>query len=263
MSTRIIAALIALPLVIIPIYLGGVWCTLLFLVVSLAAGLEFYNLMDVGGFHPIRSVGLVWLAAILLGGWRPDLFPLPAVLVAGLIITLTATLPHEKNPAGAWMSTSMGAIYLGVAAGQTLALRQLPDGLWWIVFGLVVAWANDSVAYFTGVTVGRHKLWPRLSPKKTWEGTIGGWAAAALAGAITVWLSPLDESVYLAALIGAACGLLGLLGDLSISMLKRQVGAKDSGHFLPGHGGILDRLDSLLYVLPFIATVVLLRAAWA
>lgn len=261
MSTRIIAALIALPLVIIPIYLGGISCTLLFLVVSIVACLEFYNLMDAGDYYPIRWVGLIWLAALVLGGWRPDLFPLPAVLVAGLLITMTAALPHEENPAGTWMSTSMGAIYLGIAASQTLALRQLPLGLWWLAFGLVVTWGSDSAAYFTGVAIGRHKLWPRLSPKKTWEGAIGGWIVAALAGAVTVWLSPLQEPVYLGALIGAVCGVLGLLGDLSISMLKRQVGVKDSGQFLPGHGGMLDRLDSMLFVLPFIATVVLLRAA--
>ena len=260
MSTRIIAALIALPLVIIPIYLGGVWCTLLFVAVGVAAVLEFYNMMDIGDYYPLRWIGVPWLAALVLSGWRPDLFPLPAVLVAGLIITLTATLPREENPSGTWMSTSMGAIYLGIAASQTLALRQAQLGLWWLVFGLVVTWVGDSAAYFTGVTLGRHKLWPRLSPKKTWEGTIGGWVAAAIAGAVTVWLTPLQEPIWLAAIFGAFCGVLGLLGDLSISMLKRQVGVKDSGHFLPGHGGILDRLDSMLFVLPFIATVVLLRA---
>ena len=127
----------------------------------------------------------------------------------------------------------MGAIYLGIAASQTLALRQLPDGLWWLVFGLVVTWSNDAAAYFTGVTLGRHKLWPRLSPKKTWEGTIGGWIAAVVAAVLVVWLSPLSEPLWLAAILGAVCGVLGLLGDLSISMLKRQVGVKDSGHFCP------------------------------
>ncbi len=258
MTTRIIAALVALPLVIVPVYLGGIWCTLLFVAVTLLAGHEFYNMMAAGGYYPMRWVGFVWLVPLVLGGWLPDLFPLSAVLVAGLIITLTATLPRRENPAGSWMSTSMGAIYLGIAAGQTLALRQLPLGLWWLVFGLVITWSNDVAAYFAGVTLGRHKLWPRLSPKKTWEGTIGGWVAAAVAGVVVVGLSPLDAPLWLAALVGAFCGVLGLLGDLSISMLKRQVGVKDSGHFLPGHGGILDRLDSLLFVLPFVATLVLL-----
>lgn len=260
MATRIIAALVALPLVILPIYLGGVWCTLLIVAVALIAGYEFYNLMQAGGYAPLRWIGMLWIAALVLNGWVPHLLPLPAVLVAGLIITLTATLPQTKNPAGVWMATSMGAIYLGIAAGQTLALRQLPLGFWWLVFGLVVTWSNDAAAYFTGMTLGRHKLWPRLSPKKTWEGTVGGWAAAGIAAGIVVWLTPLEDALYLAVIVGVVCGVLALFGDLSISMVKRQVGVKDSGHFLPGHGGMLDRLDSLLFVLPFIATVVLLRA---
>lgn len=259
MTTRILAALIALPVVIVPIFLGGIWCALLFLTVSLVAGFEFYNLMDIGGYHPVRWVGFPWLAMLVLGGWRPDLFPLPAILVAGLIVTMTATLPRRENPSGTWMATSMVALYLGIAAGQTLALRQLPLGLWWLVFALFVTWSNDAAAYFTGIGIGRHKLWPRLSPKKTWEGTVGGWIAAAVAAVVVVWLSPLQAPLYLAGLIGAVCGVLGLFGDLSISMLKRQMGVKDSGHFLPGHGGMLDRLDSLLFVLPFVATLVLLQ----
>ncbi len=260
MITRIIAALLAIPLVIIPIYLGGVWCTLLILAGGVVAGYEFYNLMDQGGYYPIRWVGLTWIALFALSGWQPDYVPFMAVLVAGLLVTMTATLPREENQAATWMSTSIVAIYLGVAASQTLALRQLPQGLWWLIFGLVVTWANDAAAYFTGVTLGRTKLWPRLSPKKTWEGTVGGWIAAALAAVIIVYFSPIEENLFLAALVGAFCGILGLLGDLSISMFKREMGVKDSGQFLPGHGGILDRLDSLLYVLPFIATLVLLRA---
>jgi phosphatidate cytidylyltransferase len=187
------------------------------------------------------------------------MFPLPAVLVVGLIVTLAATLPHPEDPLGTWMSTSAVALYLGVVASQTLALRQLPLGLWWLVFGLAVTWLNDAAAYFTGVTLGRHKLWIRISPKKTWEGTIGGWIAATVAAVLVVWLSPLNTPLWIAAIVGMICGVLGLLGDLSISMLKRQVGLKDSGHFLPGHGGILDRLDSLLFVLPFVATLVLLQ----
>ncbi len=261
MTTRIVVALIALPLVIVPIYLGGVWCTLLFLIAGFLGGYEFYNLMDTGGYAPSRWIGITWILLFVLSGWIPQYVPMTAVLVGGLLVSMTAALLRQTNPASTWMATSVGAIYLGIAASQTLALRQLPLGLWWLAFGLIVTWANDIAAYFTGVTIGRTKLWPRLSPKKTWEGTIGGWVAATASAVIIVWLSPIQDSLVLAAVIGAFCGVLGLLGDLSISMLKRQVGVKDSGTLMPGHGGLLDRLDSLLFVLPFIATIVLLRAA--
>ncbi len=258
MKTRVLAALIALPLAVIPIWLGGIWCALLFLAVAIVAGLEFYNILGVAGFHPNLWVGLAWITAFVAYGWDPDLFPLAAVLMLGLIVSLTAALRNQENPAGAWMSTSMVAIYLGVATGQTLILRQSPEGLWWLVYGLAVVWINDSMAYFVGVTWGQHKLSPRLSPKKSWEGTVGGWVGATLSSVAVVWLTPLPNLWWQAALFGTACGVLALLGDLAMSMVKRQAGVKDSGHFMPGHGGILDRLDSMLFVLPFIAVVVLL-----
>ena len=260
MKTRILAALVALPIALIPIWLGGPWCALLFLGAAIFGGLELYHLMEIGGFYPNWQLGIAWIGALVLNGWRPDLLPLAPVLIAGLLVTMTEALRARENPAGRWMSTAVGAIYLGVATGQTLALRQLPDGLWWVLYGLAVAWANDSAAYFVGVTVGRHRLWPRLSPKKTWEGTIAGWIGAALAGALAVWLMPLHDSLWLGATIGFVCGILGLFGDLSLSMLKRQSGVKDTGHLIPGHGGLLDRMDSLLFVMPFLATLALLRA---
>lgn len=260
MITRIIAALIALPLVLIPIYLGGVWFALLILAGALLAGFEFYNLLEKGEYHPLRWIGLTWIILFVLSGWIPQYVPFRAVLVAGLIITLTGTLPRVENPAGVWMSTGMVAIYIGTVASLTIAMRQLPMGIWWLTFGFVITWANDVAAYFTGVTLGRNKLWPRLSPKKTWEGTAGGWLAAALTAIAIAWLSPLEQPLYFAGLVGLTCGILGLLGDLSISMLKRQMGVKESGRFMPGHGGILDRLDSLLFVLPFVSMIALMQS---
>ena len=141
----------------------------------------------------------------------------------------------------------------------------MPDGQWWLIFGFLVTWANDSVAYFVGTNLGRHKLWPRLSPKKTWEGTVGGWIGAAATGGLLIWFTPLgdDVPVLFGVVVGLFCGVLGLFGDLSISMLKRQAGVKDSGVFFPGHGGMLDRLDSLLFVLPFVYQVLLLWQRFA
>ena len=156
------------------------------------------------------------------------------------------------------MVTSVGAIYIGLMMGQALALRLLPDGLWWLLFGVLVTWMNDTAAYFTGSTLGRHKLWPRLSPKKSWEGTLGGWLGAALIGGALVEVMPVHTAFPLGATLGLACGILALFGDLSISMLKRQIGVKDTGNLFPGHGGMLDRLDSILFVLPFVYQIVLL-----
>lgn len=142
--------------------------------------------------------------------------------------------------------------------GEILALRFVDNGLWWFLLGLLITWANDTVAYFVGVWFGKNRLWPRLSPKKTWEGTISGWAGAALMSGCIAWLTPLPIHFGIGALLGAIGGILALFGDLSISMLKRQVGVKDSSALFPGHGGMLDRLDSILFVLPFLYHVVLI-----
>jgi phosphatidate cytidylyltransferase len=257
MRTRIIVGLLALPVVLVPLWLGGLWSVALFLAVAVLGGLEFYQLMEAGGYRPSRWLGLAWLLALVLNGRLPDLLPLSSVLTAGLVITLIDALRRHEQPVHTWMSTAMGAIYLGLVLGQVVALRDRPAGLEWIFFGFAITWLGDSGAYFTGVTVGRHKLWPRLSPKKTWEGTIAGIATAGIAGAILAWgLPSMEITPLLGGALGLVCGVLALFGDLSISMIKRQVHVKDSGTLFPGHGGMLDRMDSLLFVMPLLYQVV-------
>jgi phosphatidate cytidylyltransferase len=221
-------------------------------------GYEFYTLMRMGGFQPARLLGMVWMFLLILSWWQPDYLPILPLLTFGFIATLTFTLYQTQQPLLNWMITATGAIYIGVMLGQAIPLRLLPDGLWWTFFALLITWANDTFAYFVGVWIGRHKLWPRLSPKKSWEGTIAGWIFATLVGVLFVSVTPINATPLVGALIGFGGGLMALFGDLSISMLKRQVGAKDSGALMPGHGGMLDRLDSLLYVIPFVYQVALL-----
>jgi phosphatidate cytidylyltransferase len=255
MTTRILVGLVAAPIVLIPLWLGGVWALLLILAVALIGGVEFYELMAHGGYAPARVLGLLWLAALVVTGWHPGMPWSLAVLTGGLILTLIYALYQTESPVTIWAVTSIGAIYLGLMLGQAVALRLLPNGLAWLFLGVLITWANDTVAYFVGVTLGRHKLWPRLSPKKTWEGTIGGWIGAALiGGGLAWWLLP-EVHWWVGVGLGAIGGILALFGDLSISMVKRQVGVKDSGKLFPGHGGMLDRLDSILFVLPFIYQV--------
>jgi len=232
-------------------------------------GYEFYTLMQKGNFRPAYALGLLWIAllvihpvrALLLKNWAVPLESINAgmILTFGLIATLIYALFQTEQPLLMWFSTTAGALYIGLLSHQMLSLRLLENGLWWLLFGILVTWVNDSAAYFTGVTVGKHKLWPRLSPKKTWEGTVAGWVSAALLGVIFVWITPLSSSITLTegALLGFIGGIIALFGDLSISMLKRQIGVKDSGTIFPGHGGMLDRLDSPLFVLPFLYQYVL------
>lgn len=265
MTTRIVVALSLLPLVLAPIWLGGIWILLLVLCIASMAGYEFFGMMRKGALYPNLWLGILWILLIVLqfgvsllpnAPLLQTFFTLPAVLTVVLGATLIWSLYQTEKPLLGWMSTSVGAVYIGILSGQIVSLRLLENGLWWLVFGVFITWANDTTAYFTGVTLGRHRLWPRLSPKKTWEGTVAGWLGAALMGGLITWLSPLQLGFLFGFWIGAVSGIFALFGDLSVSMFKRQVGVKDSGWLFPGHGGVLDRMDSILFVLPFIYQVV-------
>jgi phosphatidate cytidylyltransferase len=180
------------------------------------------------------------------------------VLTGVLIFAFADTLIFEDELQNAPRRVALallGAVYPGLLLSSLVRLRQLERGEWWVVLALTVTWLNDTCAYFAGRAFGKRKLAERISPSKTWEGAIGG-GLGSIAGALIVqhfWLPQLAP--WGAALMGAGAAVLGPLGDLSESMLKRAYGAKDSGRLLPGHGGILDRLDALLFNAPFVLLV--------
>ncbi|WP_256050626.1 phosphatidate cytidylyltransferase, partial [Staphylococcus aureus] len=126
------------------------------------------------------------------------------------------------------------------------------EGIAYIVFALVIVWSTDSGAYFVGRKLGKHKLWPEISPKKTIEGFVGGIVIAVIATVIFQYFAQLDVNYGLLLLVAVVASMIGQLGDLVESAIKRQYGVKDSGNILPGHGGILDRFDSLIFVLPLL-----------
>ena len=145
---------------------------------------------------------------------------------------------------------AMGLIYLPLLLGHLVLLRQLPDGRGWVFLVLFAVMACDSLAYFVGSSIGKHKLYPAVSPKKSIEGGLGGLVGSCLG----VWLAAAlflpDFGMQLIILVGLLIGVVGQIGDLFQSLLKRACGVKDSGGIFPGHGGILDRLDSLLFAFP-------------
>jgi len=178
-----------------------------------------------------------------------------AVLTAVVIGAFADALLFEREIPSAPRRVALavlGAAYPGLLLAALIPLRQLPRGEWWILLALTVTWLNDTFAYFAGRAFGRRKLYERISPGKTWEGALGG-AAGSIAGALVVsriWIPELPPTG--AVLIGAGAAVLGPFGDLSESMLKRAFGAKDSSRLLPGHGGLLDRIDALLFNAPFV-----------
>lgn len=250
---RFFTAILLLPPVLIALWLGGIWWILLIGLGAVLGARELFALLKTGGYHPAPVLGYPWILALLLI-FVPQFsaVPLSAVIAAGIIAVFIFAMYQLERPLATWLSTGTASIYLGVLLGHLMGLRFLPDGLWWVVLAILITWGNDTVAYFVGVSLGKHKMWPRLSPKKSWEGTLGGWLGAGLIGATVAHFSPLGLGWQIGALIGIVGGVLALYGDLSISLIKRQVGVKDSGQLFPGHGGMLDRLDSLLFVFPFV-----------
>jgi phosphatidate cytidylyltransferase len=147
--------------------------------------------------------------------------------------------------------TVAAVLYLGWLGSYFFALRSLPQGLGWFILVMVPLWASDSAAYYIGSRYGKHKMTPRLSPKKSWEGyaasVIGGGLAGILVGIILNSVGWLDVTLLNSLIIGLLMGAVPTLGDLGESMIKRQAGIKDSGDLIPGHGGAFDRIDSWLW----------------
>ena len=224
-------------------------------VVVLAGGLalfEFYRLCFSDGTRSwLIGIGLAGFAALILGPHRPDILvpTLLATLVGIISVPLFSRTPLEQSLRDGAM-TLFGVLYLGLTLGTLSMTRLLPQGEWLIFFLLLVTWASDTGAYYVGTLYGRHRLAPTISPKKTFEGLAGGLIGAILVAYTARWwflpeLSGLD-CLALATLLT----ITGLWGDLTESAMKRSAGMKDSGGILPGHGGMLDRLDSLLFTAP-------------
>ena len=224
-------------------------------VVVLAGGLalfEFYRLCFGYRSHSwLIGIGLTGFAALILGTHRPDIIvpTLLATLVGIISVPLLSRSPLEQSLRDGAM-TLFGVLYLGLTLGTLSMTRLLPLGEWLIFFLLLVTWASDTGAYLVGTLYGRHRLAPTISPKKTVEGLVGGLIAAIIAGYAARWWFLPDLSGLDCLILATLLTITGLWGDLTESAMKRSVGMKDSGGILPGHGGMLDRLDSLLFTAP-------------
>jgi phosphatidate cytidylyltransferase len=204
-------------------------------------------------FPPVMLCGFLGCGLLLLAVQWPDLLDERAAFTLSILMMLcVALLPGEgrRTILPDMALAGFGLLYVGWTLSYVLRIRTLSEGLWLIFFLVLVTWAGDTGAYYAGISLGRRPLAPTLSPKKTVEGLIGGWVAALAAALVASnWFlpsfSPLDALVASFLLTGA-----GLIGDLSESALKRSAGIKDSGGLLPGHGGVLDRIDSLLFSSP-------------
>ncbi len=244
MIARILVALVGAPLVLFIAYLGGWPLLYLMAFVVALAGLEYGSLV-----RARTGARGTWLASVLSLGLylavvEDALVPAVAsLLIIGAVLLVIEGRPEAVVPV---LIISFGALYIGLPMALLFSLREGADGFGLFLTVLAITWGYDIGAYFAGLYVGRRPLSPRLSPKKSWEGVAGGLCLSTVAGVAVGTAAGLGSGS--AALLGLVGGIAGQLGDLFESGLKRWAGAKDSGKVLPGHGGILDRVDGLLLV---------------
>ncbi|HCU56753.1 MAG TPA: hypothetical protein DF984_00735 [Anaerolineaceae bacterium] len=257
LSQRVKSALIFTPLVLVMIYLGG-WAFYIFTAaILLAAAFEYARLFKSLGHSPSLPVILAGVLLFVLERWFFDGRYVGVVLSLVIFLTaLVALVQYESGNehAAPNFGISLSAIlYLGWIGGFLIALRTLPNGRGWLLTDLPAVWLADSGAYFIGGWLGKAKMTPKLSPKKSWAGLAGAIIFGTLSGVGLValwqwagWL-PADVPLWQGAVMGFVIALLSPIGDLFISLFKRTVGAKDTGNLIPGHGGVLDRIDTWIW----------------
>jgi phosphatidate cytidylyltransferase len=249
-------AAVVLPLLVLALFWGPVHLMTTIVAVAVLVGLwELYALLRARSLRPFAVSGVVILASTFAASVAPS-GPLASLWPVGLVVLLVATLFRRAEfaeivPAAA--ATFLGASYLGTLGGTLAALRALPpasDGAWRLTLLMATIMVADTFAFFVGNAIGRHKLAPRISPGKTVEGGLAALVGGVLAALVVRHLGLPTLPVVDTVLLGLSVTTLGTLGDLFESLLKRWAGVKDSGTLFPGHGGALDRLDSLLFGAP-------------
>jgi phosphatidate cytidylyltransferase len=273
MKTRSISAIGILLISIVPSILGGWFFALTVAIIFILAFRELLKLIGTtDGFTGLFGTGIIAFACVVAVIW-PSGEGLPLVMVLLCLVPLTFVILPAYGPVDIsdWAVRMGSAAYLALPAYGAVSMREtegttdatwlmnlvasMPgsretaEGLGWFLFALLIAWMSDTFAYLVGKTVGRTKLIPRVSPNKTVEGALGGLAAAGITAALVVTWLGLPMHPGIAAVLGIVLGALGMLGDLFESQLKRRASVKDSGNAIPGHGGFLDRIDSLIWVL--------------
>ncbi len=250
LKKRFLTALIGLPPLIVAIWFDVPlpWFSVLVAVWSLLAVNEFYRLSGVLKVASLTCFGFIWTLLFVISPHVAQILTVPRVLSSAIVLSLVVLLfRRQKEGAFAtWVWTLAGMLYVGWLLSYLVALR-LDGGREWVFLALFATFGSDTTAFFVGRAVGKHRLAPSISPAKTWEGAVGG-----VLGSIAVSLAvdaifkmPLNYAQVI--FFGLVVSVMAQLGDLAESLLKRNLGAKESGTLMPGHGGILDRTDSIIF----------------
>jgi phosphatidate cytidylyltransferase len=256
LGVRVLSAVVLVPAVLFAVWTGA-WLFLVMIAVAVALRAIEWGGMTAPG-APVRvsaAVTAAVLAGVLIAHQRHDHL---AWVVAGCGALAAAVIARgvSERPADA----ALGVVYIGIPCLCLVWLQGTHQGAWWTMTLLAITWSADIGAYAVGNVLKGPKLWPRISPNKTWSGFAGGLATAMAASMAVVFFSPFQLNLAAAALVGLLGGLATMGGDLWESVLKRRFGVKDSGDLIPGHGGLLDRVDGLMFAVVVVAVARLVNA---
>ena len=252
-KTRLLSGIVLVLVAFLTINCGGYVLLATLLCVSLIGMQELYRAMHVrkegfGALELVSYAGVLLIYLLLIPG--DSAYPLMGVIASLVLIMCVYVFCYPAYQAGQIMAAFFGIVYVGVMLSYIYQTRMLPGGQFhvWLIF--LCSWGCDTGAYCVGVLIGKHKMAPVLSPKKSIEGAVGGVAGAVLLGVIYAFFTKGGMVEY-----GIICGvgaLISMVGDLAASAIKRNQGIKDYGKLIPGHGGILDRFDSVIFTAPVI-----------
>jgi len=265
MFSRLLTTTIGTPLVIGAIWYGVPWLSLLVSLFAVLGTLEFYRMARRREIYPETFPGVVWVLVLLVSGHLGGGLTTP-VLVVGSLATLLwhrvvslsfvnhflKTSLQNRGYKGMfldWVYTMGGAVYLGWTLSLSLSLRQQVNGLEWVMIAILAVFSTDMASFVVGKAVGKRQMFRDISPRKTWEGALGGFVVGAAVVIVLVYVLGLPMGLLQTGILGVMVPLSAQTGDLVESMFKRASGVKDSGDLIPGHGGMLDRLDSVVFVI--------------
>lgn len=257
MKTRIITGVVAAALFIPFVIYGELPFTLLVYVIAAVGIYEILRMKKIV-IYSLPGIFSVFATFVMLmpNEWEQQVLEwttyskLELLFITAILLLIYSVLVKNRFTFDDVAFVILSTLYVGIGFYYLIATRDA--GLAYIIFALLVVWTTDSGAYFTGRRLGKNKLWPEISPNKTIEGFVGGIVIAVIAVIIMQLISPFDVSWGILILIAIVSSIFGQMGDLVESAIKRHYDIKDSGNILPGHGGILDRFDSLLFVLPLL-----------
>lgn len=265
---RAASAIVLAPAAVLAIWLGGLWFLGLMLLACGLLAVEWSTMSAARAWRVMAGAVGFGLMAGVISAYANQLSLALVLLVFGAM----AAGVYARSRGQEALDAAYGVLYLGWPAVLLIWLRDgdTAIGLAWTVFAFVIAWSSDIMAYLAGSLIGGPKLWPRFSPNKTWSGFIGGLAAGTMAGAIMaggfpVWFSfwpDMGLGAVWGALLGFTAAVATMAGDLWESALKRRYGVKDAGNLIPGHGGLLDRVDGLMFAVVVVACGRLIAIHW-